>query len=87
MNVALNVALQQQHDRYAAQACGSGGGSSYNDPLKKQLYAGIYEKQLISKGGKIILGTREAWKHYFKYAKLVAAPADFEGYVFITEAE
>lgn len=86
MNVALNVALQQQHDRYAAQSR-AGGYVSSLDPEPEQLYLGVYQKQACTKNGKIIVGTREAWRRYFKYAKLVAVPHECKGYAFIQESE
>jgi hypothetical protein len=84
MNVALNVALQQQHNRYAAQ---NRAGSYAESSEPEQLYLGVYQKQACTKNGKIIVGTWEAWRRYFKYAKLVAVPHECKGYAFIQESE
>ena len=80
MNVALNVALQQQHDRYAAQV---GGYSNPDSPEPKRLYAGVYNKELLTKNGKIIVCTKDSWQSYFKYAKLVLVPSECKGYAII----
>lgn len=71
MNVALQVALNQQMARYP------GVSSPAQEPAK--IYAGIYNKQLLTKEGKVITGTKEAWRDYFKYAKLVEITTEITG--------
>ncbi len=79
MSVPLNVALQQQHDRYAQQMREHHEANSVPvyDAVKQ--YAGICNGQLLTKNGMVLVGTIQLWNKIQLAEQLVEVTVEIAG--------